>query len=562
MAEIVSLSKIFLASEPGDDAIVALSGSERVHAVAFRAGMLRWRERFLGTPGSRVAIHSEDALSFAQMLFGAWHAGWEVVVPADRLPATCERLRAQADVFAGDFPANLPAPRDAVVEAGTKLDPLDPDHAQLLLFTSGTTGEPIAVRKRLRQLEAEVQALESSFGDRLNGATIVGTVSQQHIYGLLFRVLWPLSASRPFRSERLATPEQVAAVSSAGKSALVASPAHLKRLPPGIDWSALRSNLQCVFSSGGPLPADAGREVESLWGRPAIEVFGSTETGGIASRIGASSDWKPLPGVHWRVEEEQLEVRSPHLPDDAWLRCADRAEASGEGFVLLGRSDRIAKIEERRISLTGIEQGLLEDDLVAEARVVVLQGTRTFVAAVVVPSAAGRSLIEAGGRREASSRLTTRLRDSLDATALPKRWRFVDSLPVDARGKCTEQSLRQLFRTIRPPVASQRVEAGRAEFELRVPADLAVFDGHFPGTPVVPGVALVDWAIHFARSSFAVPPLFRRADVLKFQALIRPDTDLRLQLDWRAEDSTLAFRYESALGPHASGRLLFKAVDA
>ncbi len=548
------------ATRPG--AIVATTHGRKVTAAEFRQQVLHWRRRFLASAGSRVAIHGEDALAFAQALFGAWHAGWQVVLPADGLPATCERLRAHADAFVGDFPAHLPTLAVAATPAAPE-EPgeLDPEATQLLLFTSGSTGEPIAVRKRLQQLESELQSLERCFGESLGDATVAGTVSQQHIYGLLFRVLWPLAAGRTFRAERLATPEQIARAGE-GAMALVASPAHLKRLPDSVDWTRLRSSLAGVFSSGGPLSADAGRDVQRLWGVSAKEVFGSTETGGIAFRAGANTGWTALPGVEWRIVEEHLEVRSPHLPDTAWWRCADRAQAKDEGFELLGRSDRIAKIEERRISLSAIETCLNEDSLVAEARVLVMQGARSFVAAVAVLSPEGRQLLASEGKRAVSARLAMRLRDSVDATALPKRWRFVDALPTDARGKCTERSLRDLFRATRPPVVSQRKEADSAEFELRIPAELAVFDGHFPGTPVVPGVALVDWAIHFGRSSFAIPALFRRADVLKFQALIRPDTALRLHLDWRASDATLSFRYDSALGSHASGRLLFKAAEA
>lgn len=561
MAEIVPLSRWLQTCVVRPDAVVAKTRSRAVNAAEFLGQAMHWRRRFLATPGSRVAIHGEDALAFAQMLFGAWHAGWQVVLPADRLPATCERLRAQVDVFVGDFPPHLPGPleAEATIEAAGVLDP---DATQLLLYTSGSTGEPIAVHKRLSQLEAELRSLEQVFGNGLDETTIAGTVSQQHIYGLLFRVLWPLAAGRPFRSERLATPEQIASAAGEGPMTLIASPAHLKRLPDGIDWTALRTRLACVISSGGPLSAEAGRDVLRLWGRSANEVFGSTETGGIAHRVGATSAWMALPGVEWRIVEGQLEVRSPHLADADWWPCADRARAKGEGFELLGRSDRIAKIEERRISLTAIEAGLVEDTLVSEARVVVMQGARSFVAAAVVLSATGRELLAGEGKRALSARLSARLRDSLDATALPKRWRFVDALPVDARGKCTERLLQQLFRLLRPPVLSCRKEVDSAEFELRIPAELAVFDGHFPGTPVVPGVALVDWAIHFARSSFDVPTSFRRADVLKFQALIRPDTALHLRLDWRSADATLAFRYDSALGPHASGRLLFQADEA
>jgi len=89
----------------------------------------------------------------------------------------------------------------------------------LVVYTSGTNGEPLAIGKSLAQLDAEVHALEARFGalcdtglapvnlateamagfdddDDVEMPVIWATVTHQHIYGLLFRVLWPLAAGR------------------------------------------------------------------------------------------------------------------------------------------------------------------------------------------------------------------------------------------------------------------------------------------------------------------------------------------------------------------------------
>ena len=64
--------------------------------------------------------------------------------------------------------------------------------------------------------------------------------------------------------------------------------------------------------------------------------------------------------MQWRIVDAQLEVTSPHLPNADWWRTQDRVEAdAGGGFRLLGRADRIVKVEERRVSLTALERQLL-----------------------------------------------------------------------------------------------------------------------------------------------------------------------------------------------------------
>ncbi|HEX5694435.1 MAG TPA: AMP-binding protein, partial [Arenimonas sp.] len=224
-----------------------------VPAAAWLARVDAWRQALLAAPPGEVALYEEDAGEFAAALFGAWQAGRTPWLPGDVLPATLQRLAASACLGIGELPGALVA--DASGDPAA-LGELDPAACRLVLHTSGSTGEPAAIVKTLDQLDREVDALESAFGARLAGAHVHGTVSHQHIYGLLFRVLWPLSAGRAFAPRRLAFNEQLTALGET-PLALVASPAHLKRLPANQDWSGLAAGLRAVFSSGGPLPPDA-----------------------------------------------------------------------------------------------------------------------------------------------------------------------------------------------------------------------------------------------------------------------------------------------------------------
>src|SRR5690606_23502398 len=122
------------------------------------------------------------------------------------------------------------------------------------------------------QLLAEVATLESEFGERIgHDALIVATVSHQHIYGLLFRILWPLDRLRTFQSETVLYPEQLATLLRNHRCAIVSGPAHLKRLPDTIDWSHAATNVRAVFSSGGPLSLEAATQAARLLGVAPIE---------------------------------------------------------------------------------------------------------------------------------------------------------------------------------------------------------------------------------------------------------------------------------------------------
>ncbi len=527
----------------------------------FVRGVRAWQRAFTAQPGRDWAMFFEDTLAFAAALFGAWHAGKRVVLCGDNLPATLERLAHRVDGFAGDMPASWPSlsPDPSVDDGEPALAPLDESAAHLFVFTSGSTGEPVAIEKRLDQLAREVESLEAAFGSDIGDAVVHGTVSHQHIYGLLFRVLWPLAAGRVIGA-RTFFHEDLLSVIAGRPSVLVASPAHLKRLPTQLDWSSLRGHLCAVFSSGGALSADAALDARRQLGIAPIEIYGSSETGGIAWRQWNREQphWHPLPGVHWRVVDSRLEVRSPHLPSaDEWWRSEDRVATEGDGFRLLGRADRIVKIEERRVSLDALERQIGEHASVREVRVAVLPGARDTLIAVVVPNEAGWCILREQGRRALSHQLSQHLASSHDAVTRPRRWRFAVNLPVNAQGKVTDRALTALFRPERPEPHWRLREQDRAELELDLGVDLAVFDGHFPQAAILPGVAQLDWAIRFAREAFSLPPRFLRMEALKFQRVARPGDRIRLHMQWQDAKNSLTFQYSSAHGPHASGRVIF-----
>jgi hypothetical protein len=145
---------------------------------------------------------------------------------------------------------------------------------------------------------------------------------------------------------------------------------------------------------------------------------------------------------------------------------------------------------------------------------------------------------------------------------LPRRFRYVRELPVNAQGKATEALLAVLFQPDTPTFEWIERRETQAVAALDISADLRVFDGHFPGTPVLPGVAQLDWAIRLGTEAFAIELRFLRAEQLKFQQPVLPPLALRLHLEWQPGAGRLAFRYVSDAGTHASGRLVFGAAHA
>jgi len=572
-----------LAARPAD-AVVGWRGAQALSCALLVERVQDWRAALAAQTGRHFALYIEDSLEFAAALLGAWQAGKTVWLTADALPASCAALRARVDGFLGEFPADcapLEAQRGSGAGAGLAMHALEASFDALVVHTSGSTGAPQAIPKRLSQMSSEVDVLESMFGDMLGAdAAVVATVSHQHIYGLLFKVLWPLCAGRPVMADSVAYPEELAALLAQRPSLLVSSPAHLKRLPELAGWQDARAQLRAVFSSGGPLPEEAAYACADLLGKAPIEVYGSSETGGVAWRQrtrASSAAWSAFPNVEWRLEEEgALAVRSAHLADDEWLQLADRAEATADGrFELRGRADRIVKLEEKRISLDALEAALRASPLVEEARLLLDDSAaRACLAAFVVLSAEGRTHLQAQGKLALNRALRSLLTANAEAVALPRRWRYLEQFPVNAQGKTTHAALAALLAEPgAAPVASGAdgrptepvwSETGRGEtsvtLSLTVPEDLLYFDGHFPGSPILPGVVQLDWAIARGRHYFDMPPVFRDIAMLKFQQVITPGATVELELAWDSAKSSLQFKYLSQAGQHASGRVIFAAA--
>ncbi|MET3132931.1 acyl-coenzyme A synthetase/AMP-(fatty) acid ligase/3-hydroxymyristoyl/3-hydroxydecanoyl-(acyl carrier protein) dehydratase [Oxalobacteraceae bacterium GrIS 1.11] len=564
------------------DGVLGWRAGLAVDNAAFVARMRAWRALLRRQSGTQFALYLDDGIEFGAALLGAWQAGKTIWLAADTLAASCGALRGSVDGFLGDFPAScaplLPGDEDDDADADAALT-LAPDFAALVVHTSGSTGAAQAIPKRLAQIDSEVATLESLFGARAAGAVVLATVSHQHIYGLLFKLLWPLSAAREIVARSVEFPEQLAQLLAQRPCVLVASPAHLKRLPAHLDWAGARRHVRAIFSSGGPLAPETAQACAALLGQAPVEVYGSSETGGVAWRQpapGGDPSWLAFPSVAWRLQDEQLEVRSPHLPDDAWLRLADRACRSGAArFLLLGRSDRIVKIEEKRISLDAIEAALRASGLVEQARMLLCEaapGRRQQLAAFVVLDGAGRAALAGEGKLALNRRLRAALRGVVEAVALPRRWRYLEQMPINAQGKTT---LAQLLALLDDPEAAKAAalapapryphfllierDAVQVLLELTVPENLFYLDGHFPSAPILAGVVQLDWAIFYGRQYFSLPARFRAVHALKFQHVIRPGAPVRLELLHDAHKGSLQFRYLSDAGQHASGRILFHA---
>lgn len=574
---VIPLSRLLDIAGNGKDVVSTGIGGRRSRE-DFRRDVAALSGRLKMADGRRWLIAAADAYAIAVGVFAVLHADGQAVLPANLQSGHLADVAAGVD---GTLTDGLTVPADgqgirlfdpSYTDDGLPLAPIDPDTAEIVLHTSGTTGAPTSICKPLRCFEAELTSQSEVFAP-VAGKTVIATVPPYHIYGLLFRVLWPLATNRPFSTDTVSYPEELATAAETNPGCMfVSSPAFLKRALPVLDLDRLGHCLGPVFSSGGLLPPPVAAAYNAGLSQPVVEVYGSTETGGIAYRSvfdeASPPPWQPLPGVEVTTDSETqtLSVRSPFMPNASWFRSGDRAGIEGDGrFVLRGRADRIVKVEEERVSLPELEQRMARNEAVAAARVVLLpgeDGKRQIIGAVIEPSEAGWDVLSAEGRPALRAHLLDTLRPHLAAVVLPRKWRFVTRIPEDDRGKTSDASLSALFdhdqgRITKPVVTSLEVDGEQAIIGLHMPDDLFYFDGHFENTPILAGVVQIDWAIDFAREHLMIEAPFKRIEALKFFNVLMAGDDVTLTLRHDREMRRMTFDYTRDVTKHSSGRIIF-----
>ena len=237
-------------------------------------------------------------------------------------------------------------------------------------------------------------------------------------YGLLCALIWPLAAGRTLNDACLSHIGAVPAM--ARPPILVTTPAHQRRLtaPP-------RQALRGVFSSGGPLPAAAAAAAVRHLGRPIQEIYGSTETGGIASRCAGEASCNPLPGASWRLQGDRLAVRSDFLPGRRpfLTACCTTPGPKPETFILSDHADRVVKVEEQQVALDQVEIHLGHLRGVTAVRVLPLPCKPLALAAVVAVDANIWRRCLAQGEPFFIKNLRCQVAD-LAPAARPRRWRI------------------------------------------------------------------------------------------------------------------------------------------
>ncbi|MFJ4290768.1 AMP-binding protein [Cupriavidus sp. NPDC089707] len=536
--------------------------------------------------GDHVFNACADRYRFTVGLCAALLRGKATLLPSSQTPETVRQLRAFApDVFClrdqpaptmampvFDYRQGAAAAADANVCPDVPLVPSVPsipaDRVLAYVFTSGSTGTPVPHRKTWGAMARGARAAAQRLG-LCDGRewTLVGTVPPQHMFGLEATVMLALQGGAALASAPAFYPADVrdALAAVPAPRALVSSPVHLRTL---VQADMTMPGADLLLCATAPLGRDLAAAAEALFHGPLREIYGSTETGQLATRRTAQEDiWTLVPGVRLQPrtadggEDTLTWAEGGHIEQPVALGDAIEPLDAGH-FLLHGRQGDLLNIAGKRTSLAYLDHQLNAIDGVQDGAFFMpgdshegdAQGhVVRLVAVVVAPGMTSAALLQA-------------LRERIDPAFLPRPLLLAERLPRNAAGKLPRDALAALVaelsyaRDAAPALPALSTLSALPAFVID--AGHPAMAGHFPGNPIVPGVVLLDHALLALGSALGRPLVPTQAGTIKFLSPVRPGERVEIEHDAEpAADGSdrLCIKLRSAGREVASGTLQLRA---
>ena len=402
-------------------------------------------ERF--APGRHVINVCADRYHFMVGFAAAVLSGRVSLLPPTHTPEVVRHLTAFApDVFcltdeAGcdiDLPCMRYPPYEGDAHGLWPVPPIESDRTVAFVFTSGSTGVPVPHRKTWGRLVQCVRRGAARLALEGRPHAVLATVPPQHMYGFESSVLLPMHSGGALCAEHPFYPADICALldSIPAPRALASTPIHLRAL---LDSQAQLPRADLIVCATAPLTQALALEAERRFHGPLMEIYGSTETGQLATRRTARElEWRLWPEIRLALEEGRAFASGGHLEQPTPL-CDELELLEGGRFRLHGRLADLVNIAGKRSSLaylthqlTSIE-GVLDGAFFfpGQSRADELGITRV-AAAAVAPSLDAAHILAA-------------LRLRIDPVFLPRPLLLLERLPRNGTGKLPQQALRALL---------------------------------------------------------------------------------------------------------------------
>ncbi len=345
---------------------------------------------------------------------------------------------------------------DRPQETPASIEPMDPEDPALIVFTSGTTGEPRGVVHAYRYLFGQRVQAEHWFGSRQGELAWCTTATGWSKSARnVFLAPWLTGAAAVIHDGRFDPEERLEFARALGVNVLCQAPTEYRMLAKRTALRPLPA-LRRMVSAGEPLDSETIAAFRAATGLEPADGYGQTETGHVTANLAGEpvrqgSMGKPLPGIETRIVEGELQLRAASSPtffsryldgerfEGEWWPTGDLVREDEDGYLFFeGRDDDIILSAGYRIGPFEVESALQSHPAVAEAAAVAAPDPErgSVVRAIVVPR-----------EREPSAELARELQEHCKRQTAPYKFprivEFVAELPKTSSGKIKRAQLRQ-----------------------------------------------------------------------------------------------------------------------
>ena len=408
--------------------------------------------------------------------------------------------------------------------------------------TSGSSANKSkCIKKSVKNMLLESKDIYEELG-LAEDMEFISTTTLKHIFGMCFHFILPLNTGSVINIERINYPEDI----KVENAVLITSPSFLDSLRKYDADVVVKPKV--IISAGSKLKDETYSYALTIAER-VIDLYGSTETNSIGYRESPESSLiKLFKGIKILSASEYGTTLSTAYSYDPVQEIGDKVKICGDKIELLGRCDRVLKVHEKRILADDIENEIKKNDLINECFCIETGGK---IGAATVLTKAGQDFIIKNGSSELSKILKSNLKDKFEV--IPQRWRFLDELPKNERGKVDVKKIKELFElNLSFPLILSRIHSkDYAEYELCFLRSSNFFQGHFEGMPILAGVVQFFYADYFIKDAFDIECRQGQIRRVKFSNIIRPDKVVILRL--KKNETGVNFKYEDDERTYSSG---------
>ena len=415
-------------------------------------------------------------------------------------------------------------------------------------YTSGSTSDKNScVKKTIQNMIIESDDLLEEFhfeGD----LEFISTTTLEHLFGATFHFVFPLNSGFMINLKRINYPEDL----NIKNSVLITTPSFLETMRKYDIQIEVKPRY--IFTAGAKLEDKTYEYAKSICSSDVIDIYGSSESGSIGYRKDYKSKrLKLFRGIKiLALKDDCTEILTEYSKESHQI-IKDKMKIFGDEIELVGRSDRVLKVQEKRIDADILESKIKENKYIDDCYCLEFAGK---IATLAVLNNLGKEYLLKNGSVVLIKSLKNLLKD--DFEKIPQKWKFFDEIPKNIRGKIDKEKIRELFELnlSLPLILSRIKEDNSITFKLIFLENSNFFKGHFEGLPILAGVVQLFYVDFFAKLAYNLDCHCGQIRRIKFANIINPNQIIDLELT--KTESGISFKYKDENKTYSSGILPIK----